>query len=104
MYGATPYYLALATSSVFTFVLYPLAASTTSFYFFKLEESSIEALLTWIGVLMLCAISGAFWGYALGTFVEADSTATSSNMFSIMVFCYGAGIYVNTAAGANFFV
>ena len=101
MYAATPYYLALATSSVLTFVLYPIVASFTSFYFFGLEESSVESLLTWMAILMLCAISGAFWGYALGTFVEADSTATSANMLSIMFFCYGAGIYVNMATGAN---
>ena len=104
MYSGTPYYLALATSSVFTFVLYPIVASIPSFYFFELEESSIESLLNWMGILMLCAISGAFWGYALGTLVEADSTATSANMLSIMVFCYGAGIYANTAAGANLVV
>ena len=76
MYRTSPYYLALATSSVFTFVTYPMIASMISFYFFELEESSAEALLTWMGILMLSAVAGAFWGYALGTFVEADSTAT----------------------------
>ena len=101
MYRTSPYYLALATSSVFTFVMYPLAASLTSFYFFELEESSVESLFTWMGILMLSAVAGAFWGYAMGTFVEVDSTAIQTNMLSIMIFCYGAGIYVNTGPSAS---
>ena len=101
MYSTTSYYLALATSTILTFVLYPIVASLTSFYFSEFDESSVDSLLAWMGILMLSAISGAFWGYSLGTFIEVDTTATQVNMLGIMMFSFGAGIYVNTATGAN---
>ena len=52
MYSTTPYYLALATSTVLTFVTYPIAAGFTSFFFFELDVSTFEAVLAWTGILM----------------------------------------------------
>ena len=93
--------MATATAS---FILYPIVATLTAFYFFKFDESTAGALLTWMWIQMLTAISGGFFGFSLGSVMKNEVTATQMNMLFLMMFCFGGGIYVNVGEGVNYFV
>lgn len=76
MYTATAYYMAQATASVCMFILYPIVATLTSFYFFGLQDHSFGAMLEWMLILTLTALAGGFWGFAFGTFMKNEVAAT----------------------------
>ena len=96
MYSVSAYYLAIATTTVTMFILYPIVLSLTSFYFYDFDEHSLDALINWMFVLTLAAFAGAFWGFSFGSMCTNQVTAIELNMLFIVIFCLGGGIFANT--------
>ena len=69
----------MATASSVMFILCPVVATLTAFYFFKFDESGADALFAWIWIQMLTAIAGGFFGFSLGTFMKNEVTANCVN-------------------------
>mmetsp|Transcript_34253 Transcript_34253/g.42328 ORF Transcript_34253/g.42328 Transcript_34253/m.42328 type:complete len:122 (-) Transcript_34253:292-657(-) len=104
MYGTTPYYLAMATSTVLMFILYPIVVTITSFFFFDFDVSDFGAMLYWMWILIFTAVCGGFWGFSFGTFMENEVAATQLNMLFLIMYSFGAGFYANTGSGMNVLV
>lgn len=96
MYSTSAYYMALTTSTVTLFILYPIVVTITSFYFFSFDESGFGALMDWMFVLILTSFAGGFWGFTFGTFMDNEVAATQLNMLFLIMFSFGAGFYANT--------
>ena len=104
MYGTTAYYLAMASATATMFILYPIAVTFTSFFFFDLDQGGFGAMMDWMLILMLTSIAGGFWGFTFGTFMDNEVAATQLNMLFLIMFSFGAGVFANTGQGANIIV
>ena len=99
MYSTTAYYLASCAAAIVTFFLYPLMTALVSFFFFDFDDSSFVAFLIWLGILVLTAFAGSFWGQMFGTFMKNEVAAVQLNMLFIILFSFGGGLYANTGEG-----
>lgn len=104
MYTTTAYYLSMCTTTFFVFILYPIVVTITSFYFFDIDDNSFGALMDWMLILTITAIAGGLWGFAFGTFMDNEVSATNLNTLFMMLFSFGAGFYANTGSGSTWFV
>ena len=104
MYSTTAYYLSNATSIITLFIAYPICVTLSSFFFYRLDESSIGAMFDWMYVLLLTAFAGGFWGFMFGSIMKSEVMATQLNMLALIVFSFGGGFYANTGDGQNYIV
>ena len=104
MYTVSAYYLAFATRAVMMTWFYPVLLSAASFWFFQFEAHSFTDYLNYMGGLAMTGYSGAFMGYLIGAiFDNAEVALGIGNLFA-MIAGFGAGLFANTGAGANWFI
>lgn len=84
--------------------IYPLITGLLSFYFFKLQASTISDLAHWILLLCLTAIAGCFVGLCIGAMCEDRKMALIILQAAMIILNFGAGALANTGEGANWFI
>ena len=104
MYGVSAYYLATVATTVTMFILYPISLTLTSFFFYDFDEHSLGALMDWMFILTLAGLAGGFWGISFGSLFTNEVTAVQLQMFFIILFNLGGGLYANTGDDVNFVV
>lgn len=101
MYKPSSFYLAIVIASIMSFLFYPLIVSIFSFWMFGLDNHSFSSFLYWTTVLTLEASCGFAFGMMLGTLINQENTAISTNLLCAMMFSFGGGMYANTGKNAN---
>lgn len=101
MYKPSSFYFSIIVASIFSFLFYPFIVSTVSFWMFGLDNHSFTSYLYWTLVLTLEAFCGFSFGMMLGTIINQENTAISTNLLFAMLLSFGGGMYANTGKGAN---
>mmetsp|Transcript_76064 Transcript_76064/g.105143 ORF Transcript_76064/g.105143 Transcript_76064/m.105143 type:complete len:173 (+) Transcript_76064:1544-2062(+) len=97
MFSLSAYYLAgyLATSIILA--PYPLIIGILAYFLYGFPDPI--GVFRWLGVVTLTMYAGSSWGYAQGCAIENDMTAIMFNQFFIILFNFGAGVFVNGSSG-----
>ena len=72
MYSTTNYFLSMWLLSTLLTILYPIISSSIAFSFLKFEDSSFENYLQWLKILLIQALSGASFGFMIGSLVSNE--------------------------------
>lgn len=101
MYSVHAYYLAVLCQCLTCIWFYPVLVTLFSFYCFEFEYSSAEDMLTYMASLLFIALSGSFFGIAIGAFTDSQGIAILVVNLFVNLFNFGAGCLSNTGTGAN---
>lgn len=104
MYAPSAWYLGNYLVSVSNMMFYPFIVSTLSFFFLQFNDKGFSNYLTWVGIMVLQAFSGASFGFMYSSLFENEMTAMLVNQFVIIILNFGGGTFANLGSGANWFV
>ena len=69
MYKPSAYFWGSILANISSLLIYPILVASITFYFLGFNDSSVEALLAWNGVILLSSFAGVCFGQALGVVV-----------------------------------
>ena len=101
MYSVHSYYAAVVSQVMTVVWIYPVLLTLFSFYCFDFEYSSAGDMFTYMAALYCTALSGGFFGLAVGTMTGDENVAILIGNLAITLFNFGAGCLANTGSGAN---
>mmetsp|Transcript_851 Transcript_851/g.899 ORF Transcript_851/g.899 Transcript_851/m.899 type:complete len:114 (+) Transcript_851:1545-1886(+) len=80
-------------------MVYPVIEFFISYWCFGVIDGSFTNAIAWLGTLILIAITGAFFGFAIGCWIDSPEDAIQLTTLIIMIYASVAGVVVNLNAG-----
>ena len=102
MYTTTNYFLSTWLISTMMTILYPIISSSIAFSFLSFTDSSLQNYGQWLKILLIQALSGASFGFMIGSLVSSEITGLVINQFVIIIFNFGSGIFINNKTAKPF--